>query len=171
MVGKIAKAVGIEYKDDNDLFTKLNDYSIQNLAKQQNVPAELLQRMELLEHNNQLYEQEQRKQQVLVGFQTLKNTYNLSDDQLASFVYELNDAGKNPLLVNINLDEAYKTMHFDEILASRVQKEVQAALAKSSVADTHSTTPNNKSGRGNEGSTAKINTISALDDMLKDVKL
>ena len=171
MLGKLAKATGIEYKDERELLSKLNNFSIENLAKQQNVPVEFLQRLDVLEQNNRLYEQEQRKQQVLLGFQTLKNNYGLNDEQLLGFVHELNEAGRNPLTVDINIEDAYKTMHFDDILSARVQKEVQAALAKSSVADTHSTTPNSKSGKGDDGSTTKINSVSALTDMLKDVKL
>ena len=55
MLKKIADATGIQYTDQNDMLAKLNSDALTKLAEKQGVPVEILQRMETLERNSQLY--------------------------------------------------------------------------------------------------------------------
>lgn len=169
LLGKLASANGIEYADENDLLSKLNDDVLDKLAKQQNVPVELLKRMESLEQDSIAYQQARLKDSALIGFQNVMTTYGLDQDELQAFAAELDAEGKNPFVTEINLVDEYKVMHFDDIVNSKVEAAVQAALTKDQKASQHGTVPNNKKGGGND-SGEKITTIGGLNSLLAELK-
>ena len=171
LLAKLATAAGIQYTDENDLIAKLNDNALNQLAQRQNVPVDLLKRMEALEQNNAAYEMEQRKTETMLSFQKLQTTYGLTNDELLAFAQELDEKGMNPFASRINIDATYRDLHFDEIVNKRVAAAVEEALKKSSVADTHSSTPNRSTGKGdNSGDGKKITTVSQLSALLDGVK-
>ena len=171
LLAKLATAAGIQYTDEKDLFAKLNDNALSQLAARQNVPVDLLKRMETLEQNNAAYEAEQRKTETMLSFQKLQNTYGLTNEELMAFAQELDEKGLNPFTSRVNIDSTYRDLHFDDIVNKRVNKAVEEALKKSSVADTHSSTPNRSTGKGdNSGDGKKITTVSQLSDLLDGVK-
>lgn len=169
LLSKIAKATGIEYTDNNDLLAKLDDDSITKLAAKQNVPVELLKRMEQLEQRDLVSQQEKIQQAAFLGFQQVKDTYELSDDELRAFALELDAAGKNPFETPINLVTEYKLTHFDDIVTKKANAAVQAALAKSSAADKHSSKPNSANGKPDSGAPEKVSTVAGLNSILKDM--
>lgn len=171
LLAKLATAAGIQYTDENDLIAKLNDNALSQLAVRQNVPVDLLKRMETLEQNNAAYEMEQRKTETMLSFQKLQTAYGLTNEELLAFAQELDEKGMNPFTSRINIDATYRDFHFDDIVNKRVNAAVQEALKKSSVADTHSSTPNRSTGKGdNGGDGKKITTVSQLSDLLDGVK-
>ena len=171
LLAKLATAAGIQYTDENDLIAKLNDNALNQLAARQNVPVDLLKRMETLEQNNAAYEAEQRKTETILSFQKLQSTYGLTNEELMSFAQELDDKGLNPFTTRVNIDSTYRDLHFDDIVNKRVNAAVEEALKKSSVADTHSSTPNRSNGKGDSsGDGKKITTVSQLSDLLDGVK-
>lgn len=171
LLAKLATAAGIQYTDENDLIAKLNDNALNQLAQRQNVPVDLLKRMEALEQNNAAYEMEQRKTETLLSFQKLQTAYGLTNDELLAFAQELDEKGMNPFASRVNIDATYRDLHFDEIVNKRVAAAVEEALKKSSVADTHSSTPNRSTGKGdNSGDGKKITTVSQLSALLDGVK-
>jgi hypothetical protein len=171
LLAKLATAAGIQYTDENDLIAKLNDNALNQLAQRQNVPVDLLKRMETLEQNNAAYEMEQRKTETMLSFQKLQTTYGLTNEELLAFAQELDEKGMNPFASRINIDATYRDLHFDEIVNKRVAAAVEEALKKSSVADTHSSTPNRSTGKGdNNGDGKKITTVSQLSALLDGVK-
>lgn len=169
LLSKIAKATGIEYTDNNDLLAKLDDDSITKLAAKQNVPVELLKRMEQLEQRDLIARQEKLQQAAFLGFQKVKDTYDLTEDELRAFALELDAAGKNPFEQPIDLVTEYKLTHFDDIVTKKANAAVQAALAKSSAADKHSSKPNSANGKPDSGKPDKISTVAGLNSILKDM--
>ena len=127
LLSKIAKATGIEYTDNNDLLAKLDDDSITKIAAKQNVPVELLKRMEQLEQRDLIAQQEKIQQAAFLGFQKVKDTYDLTEDELRAFALELDAAGKNPFEQPIDLVTEYKLTHFDDIVTKKANAAVQAA--------------------------------------------
>ena len=169
LLGKIANANGIEYTNNKDLLEKLNDDAIGKMAQKQNVPVELLKEVEALRQDSQAFKAQQLRDAAALGFQNLMNTYGLTQQQLQDFAVELDARGKNPFTQNVDLLSEYKVMHFDEIVASKVEKAVQEALAKSGAADQHSSTPGNKQG-SNGGGVEKISTVAGLTSLLDELK-
>ena len=167
ILGKIAQANGITYANTRDLMGKLNDDAISKLAQKQNVPVELLREVDALRAGQQQWQQSQREQVAFAGFQTLMSQYGLSQDDLKAFAVELDGAGKNPFTQNINVVDEYRLRHFDDIVAKRVDTAVKEALAKSSAADTHSSTPSTQQGAGSGDGGQKITTLEGLNNLLK----
>jgi hypothetical protein len=63
----------------------------------------------------------------------------------------------------------YKLTHFDDIVTKKANAAVQAALAKSSAADKHSSKPNSANGKPDSGKPDKISTVAGLNSILKDM--
>ena len=170
LLSKVAQAAGIEFKDNSELLSKLNDDALGKLAKAQNVPVELFKRLEQLEQTDKIYQAEQLKNSALSGFQKVKDSYILSDDELRSFAAELDAQGKNPFLTQVDLETEYKLTHFADIVKKETQRAVEEALKKSNAADKHSSTPNSSQGKPDTGSGDKVTTISGLNNILNEMK-
>ena len=169
LLGKVAKANGVEYSDSKDLIAKLTDDTIQKMAQKQNVPVELLREVEALRQDSAMFKAQQLKDAAAIGFQQVMNTYGLTQEQLKQFAVELDQSGKNPFNQPIDLMAEYKMRHYDDILKAEVQKAVEAALKKDSAATQSSTTPGQQQG-GNGGSEQKITTVAGLSALLDGIK-
>jgi hypothetical protein len=170
LLGKVAKANGVDYSDSKDLIAKLNDDAIQKMAQRQNVPVEILQELDALRRDSEQFKAQQRRDAAAIGFQRVMDTYNLTQDQLKAFAVELDQKGKNPFEQNIDLMEEYKILHYDDILNAAVKKAVEEALKKDSAANQSSSTPGQQQG-GSGGEPQKISTVAGLTALLNDVKV
>lgn len=169
LLGRVAKANGVEYNDSKDLIAKLTDDTIQKMAQKQNVPVELLREVEALRQDSAAFKAQQLKDAAAIGFQNVMNTYGLTQEQLKQFAVELDQRGKNPFNQPVDLMNEYKMMHYDDILNAAVKKAVEEALKKDSAADQSSTTPGQQQG-GNGGGDQKITTVAGLSALLDGVK-
>ena len=169
LLGRVAKANGVEYNDSKDLIAKLTDDTIQKMAQKQNVPVELLREVEALRQDSAAFKAQQLKDAAAIGFQNVMNTYGLTQEQLKQFAVELDQKGKNPFNQPVDLMSEYKMMHYDDILNAAVKKAVEEALKKDSAANQSSTTPGQQQG-GNGGSEQKITTVAGLTALLDGVK-
>jgi len=169
LLGKVAKANGVEYTDSKDLVAKLNDDAIQKMAQRQNVPVELLQEIEALRQDSAQLKAQQRRDAAAIGFQQVMDTYKLTQEELKAFAVELDNAGKNPFEQPIDLMAEYKMMHYDDILQAAVKSAVEEALKKDSAATQSSSTPAQQQG-GTGGEQQKITTVAGLTALLNDVK-
>lgn len=170
LLSKVAQATGIEFKDNNELLAKLSDDALGKLAKAQNVPVELLKRLEQLEQTDKVHQAEQLRNSALAGFNAVKDAYSLTDDELRGFAAELDAKGKNPFLTTVDLEAEYKLTHFQDIVKKETQRAVEEALKKSNAADKHGSTPNNAQGKPDTGAGEKITTLSGLNSLLNDMK-
>ena len=122
LLGKVAKANGVEYTDSKDLVAKLSDDAIQKMAQRQNVPVELLREIETLRQDSEQFKAQQRRDAAAIGFQKVMDTYGLTQDQLKDFAVELDRQGKNPFEQPVDLLAEYKMLHYDDILNAAVKK-------------------------------------------------
>ena len=134
-------------------------------AQQNNVPVEILQRLEKAEQDRLQNEQAMLQQQATLAFQNVKTTYNLTDAQLRDFAQQLRDSGKNPFLQPMDLVMEYRNVNFEKILAAERERAVQEALARDKKAAEQSTTPPSASGRPSEPPT-RIDSIAGLNAIL-----
>lgn len=169
LLGKVARANGVEYNDSKDLVAKLTDDTIQKMAQKQNVPVELLREIEALRQDSAAFKAQQLKDAAAIGFQNVMTTYGLTQEQLTQFAIELDQKGKNPFNQPVDLMSEYKMMHYDDILNAAVKKAVEEALKKDSAANQSSTTPGQQQG-GNGGSDQKITTVAGLTALLDGLK-
>lgn len=165
MLKKIADATGIQYTDQNDMLAKLNSDALTKLAEKQGVPVEILQRMETLERNSQLYLQQQTEARLRVGFANIKQEYNLSDDEMMAFAKQLDD--DNVDLSKVDLKAEYQNRNFEAIVQKRIDAAVAAALSKDQQAQAQSTQPTAQ-GAAQQATTKpeQINSVAALRSWL-----
>lgn len=165
MLKKIADATGIQYTDQNDMLAKLNSDALTKLAEKQGVPVEILQRMETLERNSQLYLQQQNESRLRAGFVNLKQDYGLSDEEMMNFAKQLDDDKVD--LSKVDLVAEYRNRNFEAIVQKRIDAAVAAALSKDQQAQAQSTQPNAQgAAQQTAAKTEQITTVAGLRSWL-----
>lgn len=170
LLTKIAQATGIEYSNIDDLAVKLSDDALSKLATKQNVPLELLQKIEALEQTDKLFKQEQLRTTALNGFQNLTTDFGLSQEELVAFAKELDANNMNPFEKPVDLKATYASMHLDDIIAKKTQAAVEAALRGNSAANNQSTKPNPLQGQGGVTTEPTVTTVAGLNALLDQSK-
>lgn len=160
-----AKLLGINETDPAKIANELQNRSTQQEAETQKVPVQLLQRMQQLEAAEQQRIRAQAEQTAFTGFQQLKDKYALSDTDLQNFARQLVEVGQNPFETQVDVVQAYKVLHFDDLMQQAEERGKQAEIQRATSAQQNSATVN-----GKDGSPAteqqKINTIASLDEFL-----
>lgn len=170
---KILKSLGnlLGAQDPNDPDAILNlvqEKVLQAQAKQQNIPVELLQKLDLLEAESQERQKAALTQQALIGFQNVKNQFGLDDKGLDAFADELAQNGINPFAQQIDLVKVYRDFHFEDIIAKEVQKAVEAERQRALKAAKESTTPGSATGVGGGTTPSQIKTAAELENWFKE---
>lgn len=147
------------------LIAQANQARLEEEAKRQNVPTELLQRLTDLEAKDREAQQKRLSDAALAGFQAVKNTYNLTNQELSAFAKQLQDAGTNPFEQEMDLVHHYKLHNLDKIIAAETQKAVEEALKNQKSSTQFSTQPSKTQGKESTG-TEQIDTMAKFDRFL-----
>lgn len=156
-------------KDPDALIQQAEQARLEEEAKRQNVPTELLQRLTQLETRDRENQQKRLADAALAGFQTVKNQFNLSNQDIASFAKQLQDAGTNPFEQEMDLVQHYKLHNLDKIIAAETQKAVEEALKNQKTSAQYSTVPSKTQGKESTG-TEQIDTMAKFDRFLMGLK-
>ena len=172
LIMNLAKATGQTPKNMAEAQAMLNEGLTKVVAKNRNIPEDVLREME--EDKKQLAElkQTQARQNALAGFQQVKDTFQLSRNDVNDFADKLIEKNINPYEQNVNLVEQYKLIYFDKLIANAREQGVQEERARSLKAQQNSTTPTNQNGlsetTGNQGK--PIKSVMDLDKLLSGLK-
>lgn len=159
----VASVLGIDSNDESAILEALNQRIMANEAQKNNVPTELYARLQQLEERDREYTALQKQQQVAAGFETVKTQFGLDQAALDKFAVALVQSGKNPLTDDVNLVEAYKLMHFEELQQKAIAKAVAEEQQRAAAAANHSTAPDNKTGGGNPSELGKVTSVRDLE--------
>ena len=146
--------------DPDQLIQNAENARLEEEAKAQKVPPELLKRLTQLERSNIETQQKHLSDLALAGFQQVKDKYSLSTQELAEFAKQLQDSGTNPFEQEMDLDQHYKMHNLDKIIAAETQKAVENALKNQNTALQHSTAPSKNLGKDSNG-------VDTIDTMAK----
>lgn len=172
LIMNLAKATGQTPKNMAEAQAMLNEGLTKVVSKNRNIPEDVLREME--EDKKQLAElkQTQARQNALAGFQQVKDTFQLSRNDVNDFADKLIEKNINPYEQNVNLVEQYKLIYFEQLIAKAKEQGVQEERARSLKAQQNSTTPTNQNGlsetTGNQGK--PIKTVADLDALLSGLK-
>lgn len=155
--------------DPDALIAQANQARLEEEAKKQNVPTELLQRLTDLEARDREAQQKRLSDAALAGFQTVKDTYNLTNQDIADFAKQLQEAGTNPFEQEMDLVHHYKLHNLDKIIAAETQKAVEEALKNQKSSTQYSTQPSKTQGKESTG-TEQIDTMAKFDRFLMGLK-
>jgi hypothetical protein len=136
-------------------------------AKSQNVPLELLQQMEGFKQKAEAFERAQMEQQAFGGFNQVKTTHGLTDQEMIEFANQLDQKGLNPFYTpGIDLLKEYRALNYDALLQKSIDAAVQKALGTQQAAADHGTKPGTQSGPAGDTSKQSINTVDGLNNLL-----
>lgn len=170
MLKGVASLLGLEHlnpADEGQLMTALQEKITANQAQQQNVPVEVLTRLQTLEAQNQQYEAAQRERDMTVGFQRVKDAFKLDQTALNQFAADLVNSGKNPMTQQIDMVREYKLLHMDELVEQARRDAVAAEQARAAKASNQSTTPSNQTGHQTSGGPEKVTSVRELESWFK----
>ena len=151
--------------DPDTLIAQANQARIEEEAKRQNVPTELLQRLTDLEARDREAQQKRLTDAALAGFQAVKNQFGLDNQGISDFAKQLQEAGTNPFEQEMDLVHHYKLHNLDKIIAAETQKAVEAALKNQKSSTQFSTQPSKTQGKESTG-TEQIDTMAKFDRFL-----
>lgn len=156
----IAQLVGIDPTNLDQVHSTVQQKLLEAQAQKQNVPPELLGRLQMLEKQN-------NEREAYLGFQKVKDSFNLSDEALQQFADDLAANGINPFETKVDLVNEYVVRNYQTLLESARQRGIQEEAERAAKAASKSTQPGAKSGK-DKGIPDKINTISDLDKFLDE---
>ena len=172
LIMSLAKATGQEPKSIAEAQEILKGGLTKVVSKNRNIPEDVLREMEEDKKALAEYKQMQARQKALAGFQSVKDTFGLSREDVNSFADKLIENNLNPFEQNIDLVKEYRNLYFDQLIAKAREAGVQEERARSLKAQQNSTTPSTQKGvaenTGNQGN--PIKTISDLDKLLDSLK-
>ena len=107
----------------------------------------------------------------MLGFQKVKNEYNLSNEDLNNFAEQLAAKNINPFSGDrVDLLKEYRMLNFDKLLAQAKEAGRQEEIARSLKAKQNSTTPLKTTGNDTPlGETPAVNTVKDLDNLLNSL--
>jgi len=166
MIDGLAKVLGMEDTSDPDKVNEaIQNKIIESQAKQQNTDPKILARLMELEEKDQIATQEQIRQQAFLGFQKVKENFDLSNKDLEKFASDLQEAGMNPFGQKLDLVREYKIMHLDRLVADAESKGAQKEMERSAKASQQGTTPAKQ--RGQKQGDAGDKKITSVRDLEK----
>lgn len=154
--------------DPDKLIADAENAKLEEEAKKQNVPTELLQRLTQLEKRDLENQQKRLADAALAGFQAVKNKYNLTNKDISDFAKQLQEAGTNPFEREMDLDLQYRVLNIETIIEKEKKKAVEEALKNQNFAEQHSSQPSNTQGKDFSG-TEQIDTMAKFDRFLQSL--
>ena len=161
----VAAVLGItETKDLSALSEAIKVKALEAQAKQQNVPVEMLQKLDRLENLEQQFTATQLQTQAAIGFQKVAEQFKLGNEELVAFAQSLLADGLNPYEKQVDLVKEYRDRNWETIINQAVETAVRAEQERAAKAGKASD-PGTEKG-GVPGAQDKITTIKDLDSLI-----
>lgn len=170
LIMNLAKATGQAPRNLAEAQDMLQQGLTKIVSKNRNIPEDALREMEADKLRIAQLEQDQARQKALAGFQKVKDTYQLSREEVNAFTDRLIENKINPFEQEIDLVKEYKNLYFDELIAKAVERGIQQERARSLKAQQTSTTPSAQTGGANTGTAKPIVSVKDLDAFLDSLK-
>lgn len=165
LIKQLGQAFGFQ-GEAKDIVAKLQGIRTEQQAKQSGIPAELLQRLQVLEQEKAERAEQDRKVAVYNQIGHFQKSMHLSQADTMTFLRQLAAAGKNPFEREIDLRSEYIVLNFERLQKEAIQKALEDQAKRDQHADAHSSTPSSTTGTGAAPQT-EIKTVEALDAFLK----
>ena len=167
----IGKLMGFDDKASlEDIQAKAREVLIEKEAKDNNVPVEIMQRLDaaeqLIQENNRI----KLETKVKEDFSELIDKHNLDEEAVTEFTTYLMDNGKNPMLdPSVDIEAEYLKLHYDDMVQVAVQEALQKEEARKEKAKDKSASSVEKSPADKDE--AKVDSVKDLDDLFANTDL
>ena len=168
---RLARSAGLNPKDVKEAQEFLSEGATRVEAKKRNIDPETLRQLEEERTELEEYRNQANRQAAMLGFQKVKNEYNLSNEDLNNFAEQLAAKNINPFSGDrVDLLKEYRMLNFDKLLAQAKEAGRQEEIARSLKAKQNSTTPLKTTGNDTPlGETPAVNTVKDLDNLLNSL--
>ena len=168
---RLARSAGLNPKDVKEAQEFLSEGATRVEAKKRNIDPETLRQLEEERTELEEYRNQANRQAAMLGFQKVKNEYNLTNEDLNNFAEQLAAKNINPFSGDrVDLLKEYRMLNFDKLLAQAKEAGRQEEIARSLKAKQNSTTPLKTTGNDTSlGETPAVNTVKDLDNLLNSL--
>lgn len=168
---RLARSAGLNPKDVKEAQEFLSEGATRVEAKKRNIDPETLRQLEEERTELEEYRNQANRQAAMLGFQKVKNEYNLTNEDLNNFAEQLAAKNINPFSGDrVDLLKEYRMLNFDKLLAQAKEVGRQEEIARSLKAKQNSTTPLKTTGNDTPlGETPAVNTVKDLDNLLNSL--
>jgi hypothetical protein len=167
----VAGTLGLDVSQDTDKLTEaVRAKVLEAQAKKDNVPVEVLQRLDQLEQLETTFQRQQLQTQAALGFENVKKQFGLDDTKVIEFAKTLLADNINPYEQAIDLVAEYRNRNWEALIKEAEEKGRLAEVQRATKAATHGTEPGAQTG-GTPGEPSKINTVADLDKFFQEKSL
>lgn len=169
-IKNLGKLIGMDGAKPEDIQNKVQEVLLQKQSQEQNVPVEILQRLQNAEEIIQQNQFLQRQNEVQSSLADLIEKHSLTQEDVNAFTQHLIDEGKNPLdNPNIDLDAEYLKLHYDDMIQKAVADALSKEKERKDKVKEKGTEP--VPGGGGEPDEKKINSVKDLDAVFGSMDL
>ena len=169
-IKQLGTLMGMENAKPEEIQQRLQEVLLEKQSKEQNVPVELLQRLERAEAVVRENQEIKLQAQLQSSIADLVEKHNLDPESLEEFTQYLIDNDKNPMEhPEIDLDAEYLKLHYEDMIQAAVQEALDKEKTRKDKVKDKSATP--VSGGGDNPDEAKINSVADLDKLFGSMDL
>jgi hypothetical protein len=123
-ISRLAQDSGVS---PEDILNRYQERQLEAEAEQQNVPVDVLKRLNTLEQENSTTKEQLRAERMETQIESVKSKYGADDNAIRAAFEEMFDSGIDPRVTdNVNFEKFYRAANLESI----IQKEVENARQK-----------------------------------------
>lgn len=169
-IKNLGRLIGMENANTEEIQNRIQEVLLEKQSKEQNIPVEILQRLERAEAIVQENQAIKLQNEVQDSFAELAEEHSLSADEITEFTQWLIDNDKNPLEhPEVDIAAEYLKLHWQDMLKAAADEALEKEKTRKDKVKEKSPTPN-PDGKGEPGD-EKINTVADLDKLFNGMDL
>ncbi len=169
-IKNLGKLIGMEGSDVKDIREKVQEVLLEKQSKEQNIPIDILKRLENAEAIIQENQEIKRQNEVQNSFANLVEKHGLSEEEVKDFTQYLVDEGKNPLEnPNVDIAAEYLKLHYNDMIQAAVQEALNKEQKRKEKVKDHGS--DKVPGGSGDPEDKKINSVKDLDAVFGSMDL
>ena len=164
VIEEIAKQYGVS---PEKIIERFEQQKLEQQAKEQNVPVDVLQRMNKIEQENQQLREEMHSKEFNAEVEAAKEKYELSEQEIKETIDFM---GKKNFPVGFSFEDAYKLQNHDKIVEQEKEKAQQEYLENKKKRQEKSDQVDTK-GQSPKTSSNEVLTDDEYKSILKDMDI
>ena len=170
-IKNLGKLIGMDNAKPEEIQNKVQEVLLEKQSKEQNIPVEILQRLEAAEAIVQENQAIRRQTEVQDSLAELAEKHDLDSDEIMEFTQYLIDNDKNPLdHPEIDLAAEYLKIHYEDMVQAAVDKALGKEKERQKKVEDKGASPA-PDGNGGPDEDGKIDTIEDLDKLFSSMDL
>jgi hypothetical protein len=169
-IKNLGKLIGMDNAKPEEIQNKVQEVLLAKQSKEQNIPVEILQRLEKAEAIVQENQEIKLQNQVQNAFTDLVEKHSLEPEQVEEFTQYLIENDKNPMEhPEVDIAAEYLKLHYDDMVKAAVDAALNKEKERKDKVNGKAASPT--PGGGNEPGEAKIESVADLDRLFGSMDL